>query len=317
VQTFESLVADYPNSSHVPEARYHLGENLYWHEHDYAKAFKEYTECQETSKQGDMEEKAAYMMAWCCYQLEQFDRAAELFGAQVEKHPAGAHHLDALFMRAEAMFKLEDYEQALDAYRQVKGKIGLSEERIILTLLHGGQAAGQLEKWDESLKWLQRVDAEHSDSPYVVEALFEQGIAMFSLGREKIEAGDESPLELDKSLSLFQSAANRSRDVVGARSRFRVGEVYFQKKMFQDAIRQYQRVMYGYGGDNATDEIKPWQASAGFQAGQAALILAGEADDGGDKKRRIREAKKCFSFIVEKHPKSELVSRAVDRLKQL
>ena len=53
-----------------------------------------------------------------------------------------------------------------------------------LALLHAGQAAGQLKQWDKSLE-LARPGASEQfpDSPYLPEALYEQGWAQQNLGK--------------------------------------------------------------------------------------------------------------------------------------
>ena len=314
---FAKLAEDHPGSTHSAEAHYHLGENLYWHDQNFAAALDQYYRCQQVVKESELGEKSLYMMAWCQYQLEQFDKAAQLFQTQVDQYPSGTHFPDAVFMHAESLFKLERYDEALSTYGHVRGQTGLSEERIVLALLHSGQAAGQLGNWDESLTYLREITENHPNSQLITEALFEQGVSIFSLGLAKEKAGQANPSELDESLKLFHAAATKARSSVGARARFHMGEVYFQKKMFVDAIRHYQRVIYGYGGENAPDKIKPWQARAGFQAGQASLILANKVNDEDKHQKLIEEGKKYFQFVVEKHPADELTATAEDKLKQL
>ena len=117
-------------------------------------------------------------------------------------------------------------------------------------------------------------------------------------------------------MKLFHSAA-KSRGVVGARARFRIGEIHFQKKAFLEAIRHYQRLMYGFGALQAADDIRPWQARAGYQAGMASWILAGEATSEKTKGQLIEEGKKYFHFALERHPEGEIAQQAAERLKKL
>ena len=314
---FAKLAEEYPDSAHTAEAHYHLGENFYWHDKNYVAALDQYDRCQRVVKDSELGEKSLYMMAWCQYQMDEFDKATQFFQTQIDRYPSGAHFPDALFMHAEGLFKLEKYDEALSAYGRVRAQTGLNEERIVLALLHSGQAAWQLDRWKESLTYLREITENHPTSPYITEAVFEQGVSIFSLGSAKKEAGQANPSELDESLKLFHAAATKSRSTIGARARFYMGEVYFQKKMFVDAIRHYQRVMYGYGGENAPDKIKPWQARAGFEAGQASLILAKGASDEAKRQKLIEEGRKYFQFVMDKHPEGELAPTAADKLKQL
>ena len=52
-------------------------------------------------------------------------------------------------MEAECLFQQNKFAEALAAYEQVKDPS--AKDFQVLTLLHGGQAAGQLKQWEKSL----------------------------------------------------------------------------------------------------------------------------------------------------------------------
>ena len=118
----------------------------------------------------------------------------------------------------------------------------------VLTLLHGGQSAAQLENWDDSQKWLTLLTEKFPKSPYATEAVYERGWALQNSGRP------------DEARQCYQQVAELSRGELGARSRFMLGELYFGQKDFDNAIREFTLLIYGYGGDAASDEVKLWQA---------------------------------------------------------
>ena len=63
-----------------------------------------------------------------------------------------------------------------------------------------------------------------------------------------------------EALSLYEVAATKSKGNVGARARFMRGELLFGEKKYDEASREFQRAMYGYGADQAAADVKNWQA---------------------------------------------------------
>jgi tetratricopeptide (TPR) repeat protein len=199
---------------------------------------------------------------------------------------------------------MEDYQRALAAFGEAVAADVQSETMRVLALLHGGQSAAQLESWDQSLKWLTRLIEQFPESPYVTEAVYERGWALQNLQR------------LDEAGQCYQQVIEASRGELGARARFMLGELYFGQKDFQNAIREFRLLIYGYGGDAAPDEIKPWQAKGGLEAGRCAAILAGQANTGQQRATLLANARKYLGYVAEKHPNSPEAVAAAQQLKK-
>jgi tetratricopeptide (TPR) repeat protein len=135
--------------------------------------------------------------------------------------------------------------------------------------------------------------------------------ARYELGWARQNAGQE-----EEALEDYEAAADSSRGEVGARARFMLGELLFGRKEFDQAIRQFQRVMYGYGGDNAPEPVKNWQAKSGFEAARCAEVQIRQAS-GGARAKLIEDAKKAYGFVIEKVPQGELATKAAERLQAL
>jgi len=304
VATFTRLANEHPDSPSAAEAWFHIAEDQYGQK-KYDEAAKSFATAQSKAQPGELHEKATYMLAWTHYQQQAYDKALAQFTAQTDAYPQGTLFVDGLFMKGEALFKLQKYDEALPVLAQAIDSQKLSAKVEPLVLLHAGQAAAQLKKWDESLKYLAVVASKHKESAYVDEAAYEMGWAQKNLGK------------LDDALPNFETAATSDRGEVGARARFMMGEVYFEKKDFDEASRQYQRCMFGYGGDAAPAEVKNWQAKSGFQAARCAEVNVQEAKDPKKRADALAEARKFYTFVVEKHPQSELAPDAKKRLEAL
>jgi tetratricopeptide (TPR) repeat protein len=135
--------------------------------------------------------------------------------------------------------------------------------------------------------------------------------ALYELGYARQNAG-----EREEALAAYEAAAEKARDHVGARARFMRGEMLFEDKQHSEAIREFQRGMFGYGGEQATSETKNWQAKSGYEAGRCAEVQV-TAADAAAKTKLIADAKRFYTFVVEKHPQHELAGEAKKRLEAL
>jgi TolA-binding protein len=303
VAAFGDLATKYPNSPLAAEANFHVAESVY-DQAQYDAAVKAYTMARDRSATDDLREKATYKLAWSYYQLKNYQAALEAFAEQVDKYPQGGLHADGLFMQAECLFRLENYEQALPVYQAVQELTPSSDVIEVLADLHGGQAAAQLKQWDQAIALLSQIPEKHADSSYLAEAHYELGWARQNAGQQ------------DEAIKDYELAATASRGEVGARARFMIGELLFGKKEFDQAIRQFQRVMYGYGGENAPDAVKNWQAKSGFEAARCAEVQIQQAS-GAARAALIEDARKAYQFVTQKLPQGELATKATERLQAL
>lgn len=303
VTNFATLASDHPDSPLAAEASFHVGESHY-EKGEYDEAAKAYAAAIAKNSAKDLGEKAVYKLGWSLFKLKQYDEALADFNEQLAGFPEGPLKADALFMKAECLYRLENYEEALPAYKATQG-VKLSSPAIsVLAVLHGGQSASQLKQWDDALAMLAQIPEEHAESSYVAEAYYELGWAKQNSGKE------------DDAIKDYEQAATLSRGAVGARARFMIGELYFARKKYAEAILEFQQAMYRYGGDNAPADVKKWQAKSGYEAGRCADVRIKDAVP-ADRAALIAEAKKYYQYVVEKHPQDELAAQSQKRLTEL
>jgi cellulose synthase operon protein C len=303
IAAFAELVSKYPDSPLAAEANFHVGESRYENA-EYAEAAKAYAIAKQKSQPGELHEKATYKLGWSLFQDKKYTEALAEFAEQATDQPQGDLAADALFMKAECLFRLEKHDEALPVYLATQKVKLASPVSQILALLHGGQSALEEQKWDEAIGLLSQIPEKHQDSPYVPEAYFE-------LGRAKQNSGKEAD-----ALPDYEKAAELSRSDVGARARFMVGELAFGQKDFAAAVRHFQRVMFGYGGEAATPETKKWQAKAGFESGRCAEVQIKDAQ-GPARAALLKQAQQAYQYVVDKHPQDELAAQAKKRLEDL
>ncbi len=158
-------------------------------------------------------------------------------------------------MEAESLFKQSKHAEALALFEQVKKPS--SEDFQVLALLHGGQAACQLKQWSKGLQLLEQGIKQYPETPHLPEVLYEQAWAKQNLG------------QTDEALEIYESVTAKTNREVAARARFMIGEIHFEKKDHNQAVRDFYKVAYGYG-------YPEWQANCLVRSGP----LPGGAQEG-------------------------------------
>ncbi len=302
-KAFATLAQRYPQSPLAAEASFHVAEDCYAKK-EYTEAVKLYEQAAQTTNP-ELAEKVHYKLGWTHYQLGQFQPALDQFQAQLAASPNGPLVSDAWFMKGECLFRLHDYEQALPALTEA-GNRGDSRPQIAaVRQLHAGQAALELGKAPESIRFLDALIEQFPDSNYLAEAHLERGRARLKLNQTAEAIAD------------FQQAAQRSREAVGARAQFMLGEIGFQQKRFEDAIKDFQRVMFRYGDEQLPPDVRNWQAKAGYEAGRCCEVMVESASSPAERAVRVADARKFYRYVVETHPDNELAAAAKQRLDAL
>jgi TolA-binding protein len=302
--TFEQLTARYPQGAFAAEAWYHLGEARYA-SNEFEPAIEAYVEARSRApKQGDLSEKIHYKLGWARFQREQYDEARSAFDEQLRVAPEGELAGDGRFMQGECLYKQGQYQAALEQYALARQRSLSSEQITTLAYLHAGQAAGQLQLWQDSYDWLAEIARKYPESPLLLPIGYELAVAQQNLGN------------VAEAERLFGSIADRATGELSARARFMFGEVLYAQRQYFAAIREFRKVMFGF--DPATDpQVGPWQAKAGFEAGQCAGILASQQRERDGRKQYIELATRFFQYVHTRHPSTDEATASVEQLKKL
>ena len=300
---FAEVAGKYPDSPLAPEANFRVGQ-AHFDQGAYDQAARAYAAARQKYPPGEAQNRVTLRLGWALFQLKEYQAAADAFAALAAAEPPDPSRAEALFMRGECLFQLENYQEALPAFLAVEDADLTRPQNKILALLHGGQAAIQLEQWDQAIRLLSRIIEEHPDSASLPEAQFELGQAKRNSGQKQAAMQD------------YEKAATLSRGEVGAKARFMLGSMAFEEKDFSEAIGQFRRVMYGYGGDAAPPEVKKWQASAGYEAGRCADVQINDAQ-GSARQDLVKETREYYRYVVENHPQDDLAPLAKKRLEEL
>lgn len=284
VAEFAKLAKQSPNSVLAAEAQHHIGE-FFYDQKDYDKAAVAYYDAMEAAGKTSLGEKAAHKLAWSYYHKKDYPGALQTFNYQAKTFPKGPLAADAQFMIAECLFEQEKYAEALEAYGNVQGLA--NKDFQALTLLHAGEAAGQLKQWEESLKWLSKGSEQLPDSTYLPQIMCEQAWALQNLNRP------------DEALPLYEQVIAKTGSETAAKAQFMIGEIQFAAKQHTEAVKSFFKVIYGYS-------VPRWQAEASYEAGRCFEVLG-----------KPTQAVKMYDELVTKFPDAETTPAAKQRLAEL
>lgn len=288
---FNKLVTEMADSPLAADAMFRVAESAY-EAGNYQQAAGDF---QAAAKQADsksnLHEKALHMTGWAQHKAGDEQAAAATFAQQLQAHPDGSLAADGQWMIGEALFAAEDYDQALAAYEKAKGTKPSSATLAPLGMLHAGQSASQLEKWQDSADWLQAATTDYPEYDGQSEIAYELGWTLTKLGKS------------DEAAPLLEKVADRDTSPIGARARFVLGELQFANKQYEQAVRTFFKVAYGYGDREAPEAYHHWQAESLFEAARCLEQLD-----------RGSAAKKLYQELLQRFPKEAKADLAQQRI---
>ncbi|MGB9690093.1 tetratricopeptide repeat protein [Thermogutta sp.] len=287
ITLFQRLIDTAPESPHRPEAEYHVASQLY-SQGRYSEAATLYHHCYKSGRDPDLIEKAVHRLGWCFFKMGQYENAAQTFAYQKSAYPKGSLVTDAIFMEAESLFMQNKFKEALQLYES-QGPLE-SPDYEVLRLLHAGQSAGQIKQQDRALQYYQQVLAKFPATSEAIQANFEVGMIHYDRG------------ELDTAWKVFEKVLENATQVpeeTAARAQFMLGEISMQQKKYDEAVKYFFRVAYGY-------RLPQWQAAALFEAARCFETL-----------QRPEQAAKLYQELIDKFPESDRIADARAKLQLL
>ncbi len=301
---FQRLADGQGTSEFAAEANYHVAESLY-QAGDYAGASARYRQSLDHNPNPDVGERAAYKLAWCSFEQQQWDDARRLFAEQVERYPDGPLNAIGLSMVAESLFQNKNHADAVTAYKVAIPAIrtaAISEDSVrILAPLHAAQSANKTGDYEAAQTYARSVIDEFPDSGYQYAAMYELGAAQLGLD------------QTEQAIETWQTVAEKSLDKIGARARAMVGDEYFKAKDYDRAIREFKLVMYGYPVQDGNTEIDPWRTFAAYETARCYYVQINDAAP-DRRPQLIRNSREWFQYLVDNFPNDAL---APDARKQL
>ena len=306
LERFSNIATNTPDSELAAESNFHLGSAAYAKE-EYDGAIAAYRKCIESKTDDSIREKAAYKLAWAHYKQKQYDQAHTRFAQQVTDFGKGDLYADGMFMVAESLFRLKKHDEAYAAYTAAKPVVDAAEniEPKIkwLTMLHGSQSANESKKFNEAIALAQPLAESNADLAFRQDGWLEMGNAYRGLK------------QTENAINYFEKASD-NLGKTGARAYCMLGDVYFADKKFDQAIDQFKQVFFGFGGAQAAEDVKPWQAYALYEAGQCNFVQVASATEEA-KPKLVADSVQFFERLLRDYSDDKLVEPTKKRLETL
>ncbi|GMQ80111.1 MAG: tetratricopeptide repeat protein [Planctomycetia bacterium] len=293
LKTFAQLAEKYPQSPLAAECLLRVAEASYTGG-QYAEAADAYRLAADRGESTPIAEQALHKLGWCRFQRQEHAEAREVFEEQLRRFAQGKFAGDARVMQAECLFQEGKYPAARAAFAQARAIGGGNDELRLIALLHAAQAAAQLKAWSDALQLADQCQRQFPESDYRDEIDFERAWALQHLER------------LKDAEALYEALSGRNNQELGARARFMIGEIQFERKEYRTAVRSFFQVAYGYGGENAPVQLRVWQADAMFDAARCLEQLD-----------RPEPAGKLYAELLERFPDSSKGPLAKRKLEAL
>ena len=316
---FGEIAAKHPDSRFATEANFHLGKAAY-DGGRYGEAVKFFNACvgddvieREDDVDARVREKAAYKLAWALFKQNKFPEADAAFVRQTKLFPEGELLADGKFMTAESLFRDRQFGPALAAYQVAKPIVDRSTvvegDLSWLTILHGAQAANQLQKFQTTVDWTREI-AESPSYDTSLEKLFKLQIFL-EVGKAYDGLGDPQ-----NAVKFWQTAAD-SVSKTGAEATCLIGHQLSKAEKFDEAEREFKKVFFGFGGKESKLDIRPWQAYARFEAARSNFLRAQATPDAATKQAYLKIAAEHFQALVDDYPNDKLAAKAKGELEKL
>ena len=287
VATFRRLANDWPDSPFVPEGLFLVAEASYQAE-KYDEAAEIYREAAAKAQQlkvAGIGEQALHKLGWSYMKTKNIEAAAGVFADQLKQFPAGEFATDARFLVGECHFQNAKWPDALQAYRKVIDN-GASNY-VARAMFRSGECAANLEDWNASRTWHQKVLDAYPDFDMRPEARYGLAWALQNEGN------------FDNAIRQYELVTEETDTATAAKARFMIGECCFAQKKHEEATKHFLKTAFLYGHPE-------WSAMAYFEAGRCFEVM-----------RNTEQARACYEKLVSQYPQHKKTKDAERRLAEL
>ncbi len=231
----------------------------------------------------DLREQAIYSLAVCEFELQNFEKAATLFGRLLDEFPDSGLTASAAYFCGEALFRADRHERAVPYLTRVVDDFP-SDPAYPAALLRLGDSLSVLQRWARAERTFSRFLEQFPKS----EQWFQ---AQFGLGWTR-----ENQQRYAEAIAAYHKVVDKHEGPTAARAQFQIGECLFAKNEYEDAARELLKVdiLYAY---------PEWSAAALYEAGRCFEKLAKHV-----------EARQQFKQVTEKYADTNWGRLAAERL---
>lgn len=283
---WQRLLDSFPQSPHGAEALLRIGEFRLREGKDPVAALELYQKALDAAGDGPFKGQALRGLALARFETKDFEGAAELFARLIREFPDEPLNAAVYTWAGQHEAQRERWENAVSAFEALLSKYPDYEQAGAASF----ELASALDKAGRKAEAAKRFEALASGAG--ANGLGADALIRLAGLRESEGKGDEA-------IALYEKAANTNASETSARARFRLGEIYQERKDFTSAARHFMRIAVLYLDDKLTPE---------------SLLRAGQCfEQGGD----VAQARSVYEELTKQHPESAQAGSARERLAQM
>ncbi len=223
-------------------------------------------------------------MAWSQYRAGNYDEAADTYRTLITSYPDSDLAGEAKFRIGECYFVQGKYVEAIAEYEKKLASFpedtfsSESQYRIAESYEKLGNKELAVEAFQKTLR-------EYPQSIAAARIHLREGISY------------EEKKDYKKAIEKYRLATNLARNEVGAEAQKRIGDCYYFRKDYHNAVVEYLKVVYLY------NKYPYFAAPAQYMAGES-----------NGKQRFWEEARKAYKKVIENYPETEWAKKAKTEL---
>jgi TolA-binding protein len=281
------LRRDFPQSSHRADATMRLAEHAAARR-EYSQAESLLDEVTQPSSPTAVAPQGLYLKGRIAAAQERWGAVEAPLAQLTERFPDSQWIRSADFLRAEASYRLGNFEQAAERLAELAA---VTKDRpevwSALAELRRAQALAQLKRWDDALETARNIAIQfpNFDQQYEVDYLIGRGLAAqadFAAARESY----------GKVIANPRAATTET----AAMAQWMIGETFFHQEKYAAALAEYLRVEDRYA-------FPRWQGASLLQAGKCHESLG-----------QWQSAVAVYQRLLKTYPSSEFSGEAGERL---
>ncbi len=266
VQQVSDLLTEFPDSPLAGDALLYIGETTYANG-DYVRAEKVFRKASEQHGAEETQQSAIYKLGWSQSRLAKHEEALATFTRLSSKFPQGRFAKDARFMRAESLYHLERFDDALLIFKELREDSELKPHVMGRVLFLGARCLQKTGAWSESIVWLKEMMKSNPQAAIQSQCQFMLGLAY------------DNTHDTEMALRHYRIASESDNKKLHLQATLQVARTLFGNNKLSDAIPYFELVVteaYGIEGDRATQQLAYLSA---VEAAECAHALAAQTDD--------------------------------------
>ena len=298
IQCVSTLLTEFPQSQLAADALLYIGESTFGNG-DYACAEKIFRKAFELQGNPQTTESALYKLAWSQVRLAKYQDALQSFTALIEAYPQGKFFADSRFMQADCHFRMDQFEQALPIFKELRTSEDLAPHVKSRVLFLGARCLQKMGAWSESIVWLKEL---MNSDPQT--SLQHRGSFMLGLAYEQTH---DDEMALREYRRAQQHRPTRWR----LQAELQIARLLRRQGKLNDAVSHFEQLLAETQDHGDQPNMRQLASLSALEAAQCAQQLAQSSEDAQQAKAWSSRGEQWLELAAEAGASDDIRQTAV------